>query len=107
MNSVKYLGVITDSKLKFDGEAKKIFQRMACGIKVLNTLSKSLPEKTKISILKAIVISHLHYSALILIRLQKLLLTTLEKQLNWGIKTTLIGENTIGPQISNFATKYY
>ena len=46
-----------------------------------------LPEKTKILLLNAIVISHLHYSALILIGLQKSLLTSLEKQLNWGIKT--------------------
>ena len=86
-NSVKYLGVIIDSKLKFDGEVKKILQRMACGIKVLNTLSKSLPEKTKVLLLNAIVISHLPYFALILIGLQKSLLTTLEKQLNWGIKS--------------------
>ena len=86
-NSVKYLGVIIDSKLKFDGEVKKILQRMTCGIKVSNTLSKSLPEKTKVLIINAIVISHLHYSALILIGLQKSLLTTLEKQLNWGIKS--------------------
>ena len=86
-NSVKYLRVIIDSKLKFDGEVKKILQRMACGIKVLNTLSKSLPEKTKVLLLNAIVISHLHYSALILIGLQKSILTTLEKQLNWGIKS--------------------
>ena len=64
-NSVKYLGVIIDSKLKFDGEVKKILQRMACGIKVLNTLSKSLPEKTKVLLINAIVLSHLHYSALI------------------------------------------
>ena len=60
---------------------------MACGIKVLNTLSESLPEKTKVLLLNAIVISHLHYSALILIGLQKSLLTTLEKQLNWEIKS--------------------
>ena len=86
-NSVKYIGVIIDSKLKFDGEVKKILQRMACGIKVLNTLSKSLPEKTKVLLLNAIVISHIHYSALILTGLQKSLLTTLEKQLNWGIKS--------------------
>ena len=85
-NSVKYLGVIIDRKLKFN-EVKKILQRMACGIKVLNTLSTSLPEKTKTLLLNAIVISHLHYSALILIGLQKSLLTTLEKQLNWGIET--------------------
>ena len=86
-NSEKYLGIIIDSKLKFDGEVKKILQRMACGIKVLNTLSKILPDKTKFLLLNAIVISHLHYSALILIGLQKSLLTILEKQLNWGIKT--------------------
>ena len=84
---MKYLGVIIDSKPKFDGEVKKILQRMAYGIKVLNTLSKSLPEKTKALLLNAIVISHLHYSALILIGLQKSLLTTLEKQLNCGIKS--------------------
>ena len=86
-NSVKCLGLIIDSKLKFDGEVKKILQRMACGIKVLKTLSKSLPEKTKVLLLNAIVISHLHYSALILIGLLKSLLTTLEKQLNWWIKS--------------------
>ena len=45
--SVKYIGVIIDSKLKFDGQVKKILQRMACGKKVLKTLSKSLPEKRK------------------------------------------------------------
>ena len=60
---------------------------MACGIKILNTLNKSLPEKTKLLLLNALVISHLHYSALILIGLQKSLFTTLEKQLNCGIKT--------------------
>ena len=86
-NSVKYLGVIIDSKLKFDGEVKTILQRMACGVKVLNTLSKSLPEKTKMLLLNAIVISHLQFSALFLVGLQKSFFTTLEKQLNWGIKT--------------------
>ena len=69
-NSVKYLGVIIDKKLKFDGEVKRILQRMAGGIKILNTLSKSLPEKTIILLPNAIVISRLHYSALILIGLQ-------------------------------------
>ena len=84
-NNVKYLGVIIESNLKFEEEVTKIIQRMACGKKVLNTISKSLPEKTKFLLLNAIVISHLHYSALILIGLQKSLLTTLEKKL-LGIK---------------------
>ena len=76
LKSVKYLGVIIDNKLKFDGEVKKILQRMACGIEVLNAYSNSLPEKLKIVLLNAIVISHLLYIALILVGLQKSLLTT-------------------------------
>ena len=76
INSVKYLGVIIDNKLKFDGEVKKILQRMACEIQVLHAHSNSFPEKTKILLLNAIVISHLLYSALILVGLQKSLLTT-------------------------------
>ena len=32
-NSVRYLGVIIDSKLNFDGEEKKILLRMTCGKK--------------------------------------------------------------------------
>ena len=86
-NCMKYLGVIIDSKLRVDGEMKKILQRMACGIKVLNTLSKILPEKTKNLLLNAIVVSHLYYSAWVLIGLQKSLLTILEKELNWWIIT--------------------
>ena len=31
-NNLKCLGVIIDNKLKFDGELKKILQRVACGI---------------------------------------------------------------------------
>ena len=46
-NSVKYLGVIIDSKLKFDREVKKILQRMSCGIKILNTLKKNYQRKRK------------------------------------------------------------
>ena len=46
---------------------KKILQKMATGIKVLYTRIESLPEKTKILLLNALVISYLNYSALILI----------------------------------------
>ena len=80
---------------------------MACGIDILNMLSKSLPEEKKTLLLNALVISHLPYSALILIGLQKISNHNLKKQLNWEIKPFLIEENTISPQIYNLATKYY
>ena len=82
--------IISYLRQRFSKDSKKglhCLQRMACGIKVLNALSKSLPQKTKIFLLNAIVISHLHYSGLILTGLHKSLLTTSKKQLNWGTKT--------------------
>ena len=62
-NYVKYRGAIIDSKLQFEKEAKRILPRIACGIKVLNTLSKKLPEKTKILLHNALVINYLNFSA--------------------------------------------
>ena len=74
--------------------------------KVLNT-HKILLEKTKILLLNAKEISHLPYSSLVLIGLQKSLLTTLEKQLNWGIKTMFNKRNYDQSTDLNLATKYY
>ena len=74
-DSMKWLGVIYDGKLNFDGEVKKILQRMASGLKVLTTLSTSSQEKTEILLPFAIVISHLQYSALFLLGLQNSILT--------------------------------
>ena len=45
--SVKYPGVVIDNKLKFDEEVKTILDGLACGIKVLNTLSNRSPEEKK------------------------------------------------------------
>ena len=106
-NSVKYLGVIIDSKLKFDAEMKKNLQRIACETKVLNTLSENLPEKRKILLLNAIVISHLHYSALVLTGLQQSLLTILEKQLNCRIKTIFIRRKYDRSTDLKVRNKYY
>ena len=59
---------------------------MATEFKVLYNLQNIFPEKTKLLLLYAFVISHLHYSAILLGRIRENFITTLEKQLNWGIK---------------------
>ena len=46
-NSVKFFGVVFDSKLKFDEEVKKILHGMACGTEFFSTPSQSLSEKNK------------------------------------------------------------
>ena len=59
---------------------------MACGIKFLYSIRDYFPEKVRLLLLNALVISHLHYPAILLNGLTENLNTTLEKQLNWGIK---------------------
>ena len=42
--------------------------------------------KTRVTLLNALVLSHIQYSSLMLVGIRKNLMITLEKQLNWGIK---------------------
>ena len=55
---------------------------MATGIKVLYNLQNNFPEKTRLFYLNALVISYLHYSAILLGGIKGNLMTTLAKQLN-------------------------
>ena len=45
--NTKYIFVFIDSKLKVDGEVKKIVQKIACGTKVSITLSNVYQRKRK------------------------------------------------------------
>ena len=60
---------------------------MACGIKTLQSLKKPLPVKTRLLIMNALVISHLHYPAILLSGISANLVISLEKLLNWAVKT--------------------
>ena len=60
---------------------------MANGTKVLYNLRNIFLEKTGLSLLNAIVINHLQYSATLVGGIRENLVTTLEKQQNWGIKS--------------------
>ena len=60
---------------------------MACGIKTLQSIKKPLPVKTRLLIMHALVISHLHYPATLLSGISANLMISLEKQLSWAVKT--------------------
>ena len=83
---VKYLGVYLDQNLTYEPEVKHLLKKMVCGIKTLYCVRELLPEKICLSLLNALVISHLHYPALLLNGISQNLITTLENQLSWGIK---------------------
>ena len=86
-NHVKYLGVFLDRNLTYQDEVKNLLMKMACGIKTIYSVRDLFPEKTRFLLLNALVISHLHYSSVLLNGITENLLKTLEKQLSWAVKT--------------------
>ena len=85
--NIKYLGVVLDQFLTFQDEIKNILRKMSCGIKTLQSIKKPLPVKTRLLIMHALVISHLHYPAILLSGISANLMISLEKQLSWAVKT--------------------
>ena len=85
-SNVKYLGVFLDQNLNFQEETKHILLKMACGIKTILSIRNYFPEKVLLTLLNALVMSHLHYQSILLNGISQNLITTLEKQLSWGVK---------------------
>ena len=82
---------ISDQNLNYQNEVKNILRKMVCGIKTIYCVRDFLPTKTRLLLLNAFVISHLHYSSILLNGISRSLISTMEKQLNWGIKACFIG----------------
>ena len=83
---MKYLGVYLDQNLDFQDEMKNILRKIATGIKTLYAIRDFFPTATRLLLLNGLVLSHLHYSSILLTGISENLITTLEKQLNWEIK---------------------
>ena len=82
ISNVKYLGVYLCQNLNYQIEIKKILRKMALGIKSLYSVRDIFPQKARKMLLNALVVSHLHYSAILSRGISENFLTTLEKQLN-------------------------
>ena len=89
--TINYLGILlSDESLTYQVEVKNILKKMACGIKTLYSIEDLFPEKIRLSLFNALVVSHLQYSSVLLnghFSIEQNLKTTLEKQLNWGNKS--------------------
>ena len=59
---------------------------MACSFKILKDISNRFPIKTIVTLLNALVLSHLQCSSLMLVCIRKNLMINLEKQFSWGLK---------------------
>ena len=85
----KYLGLILDSSLSFHAQIKTILQKMAQGIKTIDTIRQQLPTLSLVALLHCLILSHLDYSAIFLIQINATLMLTLEKQFKLGVKKNI------------------
>ena len=92
---VKYLEMYLDQNLTYEYEVKNILEKMECSIKTLCSVKLFLQDKTCLMLFNSLVISHIHYPALLLNGISQSLITTLEKQLNWGVKLVSTEESII------------
>ena len=60
---------------------------MALGIKAIQTTRNNLPNKCLIVLLNALVLSHFEHCNLLLTDISSAFSLSLEKQLNWALKT--------------------
>ena len=60
---------------------------MATSIKTLAQIRGSLPKETRLLLYQSLVISQLEYPILLLTILSKKAISSIDRQLNWGIKT--------------------
>ena len=86
-NEVKYLGIIIDNKLSFEYQVKSVLKKMALGIRAIQTIRNNLPKKCLKVLLHALVLSHFEYCNLLSTDISSALLLSLEKQLNWALRT--------------------
>ena len=84
--SAKYLGIYLDRNLTYQMKVQNILRKMATSIKVLYSIRNILPEKTRLLLLNSLVLSHLHYSSILINGVSQNLRLTLEKQLSWAVK---------------------
>ena len=72
--------------LNFQNEVKNLLKKIVFGIKTLYAIRESFPEKTRFWILNALVIRHVHYSAILLNGISENQVTSLEKQLSRAVR---------------------
>ena len=83
---VKSLGVVLDHFLTIQREVQNILRKKACGIEILHEIKNKTDNQNQLRLFKALVTSHLQYSATILNSFTSDLIISLEKQMNWAIK---------------------
>ena len=74
-------------------QIKTILQKMAQGIKTIDTIGQQLPTLSLVALLHCLVLSHLEYSAIFFQQINATLMLSLEKHFNWALKEHISDRN--------------
>ena len=85
--SMKDLGISMDFDMSIQSRIKTTFRKKATSIRTFHQIQMSRPSKTRLVLLKTLVLSQLEYRILLFTGLSKTQINSLDKQINWGIQT--------------------
>ena len=91
--SINYLGKNIDCAKSFQSQIKTMVSKMATSIRDSHQIRKSLPSTTRLVLFKTLVIIQLEGPIFLFTGFFKTQINSLDKQINWGIKTALFAEN--------------
>ena len=83
----KYVGITLDQHLTFQTHVKKVLKNMAVGIKTIESIQHKFSTTVLVMLFHALIISHFEYSAIFLTQISPPSLLSLEKQMNWTLKS--------------------
>ena len=88
--SCRYPGVQIDRNFSSEEQLNKTLKKMAHAIRSIYHIRHQLPLNAQILLLKALVLSHLSFSAIFFQNLSAKNLNCLNRQINWGIRVCFL-----------------
>ena len=83
----KYLGITLVQHLIFQTQVKKGCKNMTVGIKTVDSIQHKFPTTVLVMLFHALIFSHFEYSASFFTQISPPLLLSLERQMNWALKS--------------------
>ena len=89
----KYLEITLDQHLTFQNNLKNVLKIMAVGIKTIESIQHKIPTTVLVMLFHALIFSHFEYSAIFFTQISPPSLVSLEKQMNWALKSVYFRSN--------------
>ena len=85
-DGTKFLRVMLHHNLDFQDHINTMLRKMSAGIRTIEIVRRTIPLKSRIALLKALVLSHLQYSMNLLTSITEIQKKQIIKQIKWGMR---------------------